>query len=1081
MKNLTPIYYLLALLQLSIVINAQIPTNGLIAWYPFNGNANDASGNGHNGAIAGATLTTDRFGNSNSAFLFDGNDYIQVNNDPDLTPTTSISVSCWTNRSQLNNYGVIVSKDIAGTENGYRFDIYVTKGRFIKKGSSFNLTNQEYSLNQWYHTVCVFDGNSLKYYINGVLDATYPSTEAIIPVSQPLIFGVSTNFSPDHFFFGKIDDIRIYSTALTETEVLELFNEGCNISLNLPDTLMACHQESLVLDAGAGFTTYAWNTGATAQTINVTETGTYSVTVTDNFGCSATDSTYVNIINVRIAQNDTTICINESIALGLTSELITNIPGHSYKGLFNGHAYYLSNNPLTWIEARDLCFALGGHLVTISDAAENNFVWSINSGYGLLMGFTDEEVEGTFKWITNEPVSYTNWYPGEPNNSNGIEDYSIMYVNGYWNDIPNGFSNYILEIDSPSVYSYLWSTGEMTPTITVAPTQTTTYYVEISDGINACTDSVIVNVNNVILNLPDTIMACHQESLVLDAGAGFAAYTWSTGASTQTINVNESGTYSVTVTDNFGCSATDSIYANIINVQIVQNDTTINAGESIELSVNAGVFNNITNGLVAWYPFDGNANDASGNGNNGVVNGATLTYDRFGNTNSAYLFDGVNDYITVPSSASLNSISQGPITMCCWVNTTEFYTYGTIILQFNTVDFGGGGYQYNIWAWPGEKYNFSNWNHNNGGDWGLITPQTYSPGLWKFLCVTVDPATNITKIFVDGQLVITGTNTIHTLPPPVLLFFGRHHNGGGHFHGIIDDIRYYSRIISESEISTLYNEGTGNYSYLWSTGETNPSITVSPTQTTTYYVEISDGINTCTDSVTITVANTLSLDIKAGLEGPWFSGQMTPFLNVFGYLPLSQPYSTAPWNYYGTETVSSIPNGNVIDWVLVELRETAGSASTATSNTTIGKKAAFMLKDGSVVASDGISNVMFSLDVQDNLYAVLWQRNHLGILSNFPLVENNGVYSYDFRISANQAYGGTLAQKQVSQGNWAMIAGDGNADGQVSNADKNDVWKLQTGLSGYWPGDFNMNGQVDNTDKNLFWKPNTGKGTQVPE
>ena len=61
-----------------------------------------------------------------------------------------------------------------------------------------------------------------------------------------------------------------------------------------------------------------------------------------------------------------------------------------------------------------------------------------------------------------------------------------------------------------------------------------------------------------------------------------------------------------------------------------------------------------TNGLVAYYPFNGNAKDSSGNGNNGSVNGATLTTDRFGNCNSAYLFDGVSNYISLPTSKLIN-------------------------------------------------------------------------------------------------------------------------------------------------------------------------------------------------------------------------------------------------------------------------------------------------------------------------------------------------------------------------------------------------------------------------------------------
>ncbi|MBL7105055.1 MAG: hypothetical protein ISS18_12065 [Bacteroidales bacterium] len=93
-----------------------------------------------------------------------------------------------------------------------------------------------------------------------------------------------------------------------------------------------------------------------------------------------------------------------------------------------------------------------------------------------------------------------------------------------------------------------------------------------------------------------------------------------------------------------------------------------------------------------------------------------------------------------------------------------------------------------------------------------------------------------------------------------------------------------------------------------------------------------------------------AFNLKVFLEGPFFGTQMTPFLNIFGYLPLSQPYNKPPWNYNGTESVTSIPNSDVIDWALVELRETTGDASTATSDSVVARQAAFLLKDGTILA-----------------------------------------------------------------------------------------------------------------------------------
>ena len=84
---------------------------------------------------------------------------------------------------------------------------------------------------------------------------------------------------------------------------------------------------------------------------------------------------------------------------------------------------------------------------------------------------------------------------------------------------------------------------------------------------------------------------------------------------------------------------------------------------------------NLQNGLVGYYPFCGNANDGSGNGNNGVVSGATLTIDRFGNTNSAYNFNGTNNYITIANVAANTFTSTFSISV--WVKPAAGYGSGS--------------------------------------------------------------------------------------------------------------------------------------------------------------------------------------------------------------------------------------------------------------------------------------------------------------------------------------------------------------------------------------------------------------------
>ena len=103
----------------------------------------------------------------------------------------------------------------------------------------------------------------------------------------------------------------------------------------------------------------------------------------------------------------------------------------------------------------------------------------------------------------------------------------------------------------------------------------------------------------------------------------------------------------MTATDPSGCTARDSIVVDILNANIVQNDTTTCEGDSLVLDIsvsqnfatgssNSQLSGTLNNGLVAYYPFNGNADDESGTGNNGIVNGATLTNDRNGNSNKTY-------------------------------------------------------------------------------------------------------------------------------------------------------------------------------------------------------------------------------------------------------------------------------------------------------------------------------------------------------------------------------------------------------------------------------------------------------------
>jgi hypothetical protein len=221
------------------------------------------------------------------------------------------------------------------------------------------------------------------------------------------------------------------------------------------------------------------------------------------------------------------------------------------------------------------------------------------------------------------------------------------------------------------------------------------------------------------------------------------------------------------------------------------------------------------------------------------------------------------------------------------------------------------------------------------------------------------------------------------------------------------------------------------------------------------------------------------LNLKVYLEGPYNGTNMNTSLSGLPDFPLLQPYNTAPWNYSGTENVGSIPT-NVVDWILVELRDAVDAAS-ATSATRIARQAGFLKNDGTIVGIDSVSNLQFTNSISHQLFVVIWYKNHLGIISSSGLTNTGGIYSWDFTTSSTQAYGGTSAQKSLSGGKWGMFSGDGDANDVIGTIDESIIWTPVAGNRGYLNADFSRDGQVNNKDKNDLWLPNIGKQCQVPD
>lgn len=236
------------LFMISISASAQVPgyvpTDSLKGWWAFNGNANDASGNGNNGTVNGATLTNDRFGEANRAFSFDGIDDYILTNYYGVENDNSRTFSFWV----LNNSAtqkVIMSYGTNDTSRTY-FNIwtgYNCGGISVDISHSAITYNSSLNNSNWNHYVIVLNKSigsnvsNLLFYENGALlnsicNLYYDSLINTLK-SFPLTFG-KYHAANTNYFTGKIDDVGIWNRALTQSEIIALYNAiSTNIEVGL--------------------------------------------------------------------------------------------------------------------------------------------------------------------------------------------------------------------------------------------------------------------------------------------------------------------------------------------------------------------------------------------------------------------------------------------------------------------------------------------------------------------------------------------------------------------------------------------------------------------------------------------------------------------------------------------------------------------------------------------------------------------------------------------------------------------------------------------------------------------------------
>jgi hypothetical protein len=235
-------------------VPSYVPSNGLVGWWPFTGNANDESGNGNNGngTVNGATLDADRFSILNNAYNFvpQSSNHIEIVNSTSLNPSSGISINTWIKLDSYIDNQVLVSKGFTSQSLPYiSYTLKMGEPGFNSK-AEFQLsingtrhllrTNLSIPLSNWVLITGTYDGNSMKIFVNGVMDNSLNISGLISSYNTNLNLGRWAPGVPNNpcYLNGSLDDIGIWNRALTQQEISDLYNSNnCSNSLAISPTL----------------------------------------------------------------------------------------------------------------------------------------------------------------------------------------------------------------------------------------------------------------------------------------------------------------------------------------------------------------------------------------------------------------------------------------------------------------------------------------------------------------------------------------------------------------------------------------------------------------------------------------------------------------------------------------------------------------------------------------------------------------------------------------------------------------------------------------------------------------------------
>ncbi len=851
-----------ATLTVNSLLTCDPPPTGLVDWWRAEGDASDSVGT-NNGTLNGSAGFA--AGEVGQAFSFNGiNSYVSIPDSPSLDSlSNAITIEAWMKSASTGNnpdWKGLVTK---GNESWRLMASVFTNTLYVGLNGVTPVDlygSRNVNDGQWHHVAATYDGSKIALYVDGTLDTSVAATGKIARDSFPLY--ISGNSEPPsghtYYFNGLIDEVSLYNRALSSNEIAAIYNAGTNgkcvgagqapvLSVEPTNQTVIVGQTATfsVTASGTAPLHYQWSvnssnilnaTNATLTLTNVqlSQAGGYSVLVTNAFGStnSASATLTVNLLPTcdppasglvdwwqaegnasdSVGANNGTLNGSAGFAAGEVGQAFSFNGTNSYVSIPDSPSLDSLSNAIT-IEAWMKSASLGNNPDWRGLVTKGNESWRLmasvftNTVYVALNGVTPVDLYGSRnvndgQWhhvaATYDGSKITLYVDGTPDTSVAAtgkiaQDSFPLYISGS-SETPFGHTYYINGlIDEVSLYNRALSPAEIAaiynagsagkcsgspPTITTQPTNQTVFVGQTA------TFSVTAS------------------------GTAPLHYQWSVGSSNilnatnatltlANVQLSQASSYSVLITNAFG--STNSASATLA----------VNSSPTCDPPAS---------GLVDWWRAEGDASDSVGT-NNGTLNGSAGF--AAGEVGQAFSFNGINSYVSVPDSPSLDSLSNA-ITIEAWMKSAS---------TGNNPDWRGLVTKGNeSWRLMASVFTNTVYVALNG-----VTPvdlygsRNVNDGQWHHVAATYD-GSKIT-LYVDGTLdtsvAATGKIAQDSFP---LYISGNSEPPSGHtyyFNGLIDEVSLYNRALSAAEIAAIYNAGSAGKCF-----GTPPTITTQPTNQT---------------------------------------------------------------------------------------------------------------------------------------------------------------------------------------------------------------------------------------------------------